>query len=488
MRNPWIPQDFLHRMTPRQGEFLTFEGREALLGGAAGPGKSVGLLMAALQYVDFPEFSGIILRREMVHFNKGNSIMLRAIEWLKGTAAQWNGTTHTFTFPSGARLEFGHMQSENDKYNYKGAEYNFIGIDEVTEFTGSQIAFILTRIRQPITSRVPMRFRCASNPGGPGHDFIKERFIRDKEGRNPSSPQRQFFPARVRDNVTVRGEPNLDIDDYIRQLKDSGVDPVTLQQILEGDWDAIISGRFRREWFRRYRVDGLLYHFGDALPHALMDGQIIDRFLTVDPAATAAKVSVRKKKDDPDYTVISAWGLTVKERWLLWLGCMRARVDTTAIPRLVAQEYVRWRAGRAYIEGFGIGKGPAQYSAVFDLGEVGGKKGGRMNVIAFTPRGKDKLANAAEAMNMAEAGRIWLPVANSCGHFPSDEVESEVFRFTGDEAQDGHDDIVDTLAKAARVVAARDPRKGKKTPQAQPREVGSGFKMSGYDRKGGGIV
>lgn len=115
------------------------------------------------------------------------------------------------------------------------------------------------------------------------------------------------------------------------------------------------------------------------------------------------------------------------------------------------QEYQRFRAGRAYVEGVGVGKGAAQLCQ---------RHPGRMNIIEYTPQGdgksRDKLSNAANGMNMAEAGRVWLPADNPA--FPLDEVEAQLLHFTGDPRRDAHDDIVDSLSKAANVVLGREPK------------------------------
>src|SRR5262249_5061623 len=73
----------------------------------------------------------------------------------------------------------------------------------------------------------------------------------------------------------------------------------------------------------------------------------------------------------------------------------------------------------------------------------------RMNVVELRPV-TDKLVRATEMLNLAEAGRLWLPQEDRA--FPMDDVTSEVLRFTGDPKQDGHDDIVDTAAWAGHVV------------------------------------
>lgn len=117
--NPYIPI----RPTPKQAEFLLYSGRECLFGGAAGPGKSSGLLMSALMYVTEPDYSALILRRTYADLSLPGAIMDRADEWLRSTDAQWQDKTKTWTFPSGATLTFGYLETENDKYRYQGAEF-----------------------------------------------------------------------------------------------------------------------------------------------------------------------------------------------------------------------------------------------------------------------------------------------------------------------------------------------------------------------------
>jgi phage terminase large subunit-like protein len=347
---------------------------------------------------------------------------------------RWNGCAHTFTFPSGATLQFGHIQHEDSVINYQGGSWDFIGMDETTQFSPRMIAYPKSRIRRSVECLVPSRWRGASNPGGVGHDFIKKRFVANVDGASPCGPDLQFFPATIADN------PHLNQSEYIANLRESGIDPLTLEQLLHGDWNAVMGGRFKASWLRHYHKEpgtGWLRFGGDKL-YTLSD--IRNRFLTVDPAAT----SVQLAKDDPDYTAVSAWGQTPC-KLLVWLGCRIVRCEIPEIPEHVWQEYKRYSAGRAFVEGFGIGKGPAQLCR---------RHPGAMNVVEYTPQGdgksRDKLANAANALNMAEAGRLWLPLDNPA--FPRDEVESQLLTFTGSAKLDAHDDIVDSLSKAANVI------------------------------------
>ena len=53
-------------------------------GGAAGPGKTSYLLMAAVQYVQHPHYRALILRKTYADLSLPDAIMDRAISWWDG--------------------------------------------------------------------------------------------------------------------------------------------------------------------------------------------------------------------------------------------------------------------------------------------------------------------------------------------------------------------------------------------------------------------
>jgi predicted phage terminase large subunit-like protein len=229
----WIP----HSPTPKQSQFLDCPAKEVFYGGAAGGGKTDALLMAALQYVAVPGYRALLFRRTFADLNLPGALMDRAREWLGGSSARWNAHDHVWSFPSGATLTFGYLETERDKYRYQSSELQYIGFDELTQFAESQYLYLFSRLRRLAGSEVPLRMRSASNPGGLGHEWVRARFIDAEPGS-----ARRFIPARLGDN------PYLDREQYRESLAE--LDPVTRAQLLEGDWQIHPEGAlFKRGWF-----------------------------------------------------------------------------------------------------------------------------------------------------------------------------------------------------------------------------------------------
>ena len=235
-----------HRPTLKQWIALSLPStREILYGGAAAGGKSDFLLMAALQYIDQPHYSAVIFRRTFPQLSAPeDGLMARATEWL-GPHPDFDGidTIHglptRWKYRGGGTLSFAHMQLERDKYNYAGPSYQYIGWDELTQFTESQYRFMFSRHRRLRESAIPLRVRAASNPGGDGHDWVKARFVSPPPD---ASGRRLFIPAKLSDN------PHVDAEDYTETLGE--MHPYEREQLLNGDWDVRPPGsRFRREWF-----------------------------------------------------------------------------------------------------------------------------------------------------------------------------------------------------------------------------------------------
>lgn len=279
---------FVHIPHPKQQLFLSLQGREAMYGGAAGGGKSDALLMAAAQYVDVPGYSALILRRTWPDLNAPGAILDRARTWWGGLDVRIRDGGRIFEFPSGARIQFGYTLHDSDKYKFQSAEYQFIGFDELTQFDESIYTYMFSRVRRPQVAclncrlpvrwesgnswrhsnrkasascpdiypdpavieqykptqsgvsifNVPLRVRSATNPGGRGHIWVRDRFINDKT----KVPGALFIPASLSDN------PSLDKETYTENLQH--LVAVDKQRLLMGDWDVSEQGElFKRTMF-----------------------------------------------------------------------------------------------------------------------------------------------------------------------------------------------------------------------------------------------
>lgn len=215
----------LPTLSKQQASLLLYDGREALYGGAVGGGKSAGLLAAALRFVDRPGYAALLLRRTYAELSKAGGLIPLAHEWLGSTDARWTDHNKTWRFPSGATLEFGHVQHEQDKYSYQGAAYQFIGFDELTHFTESIYRYIgFSRQRRRVDLDIPVQTFSSANPGGVGHLWVKRYFI------DSTDNGAAFIPARIADN------PGLDQADYEASLY--YLPEVLRRQLMEGDWGA----------------------------------------------------------------------------------------------------------------------------------------------------------------------------------------------------------------------------------------------------------
>jgi len=229
----WYPHPGPQQEFCARGEF------EVLYGGAAGGGKSDCLIMELSRDVWHSRYHGLLLRRT---FPQLQELIDRCLEWYPQIGGEYRASEHRFYWENGARITLGHMQHENDKYNYQGKEFHKVGIDEVTQFTGSQYLYLFSRVRRS-NSELGLQFLLTTNPGGIGHLFFKKRFIDvAKPGQTYIDPEtgtsRVFIPSTVYDNPSIMENDPL----YIRRLE--ALPHIEKMRLLHGVWDVFEGQAF----------------------------------------------------------------------------------------------------------------------------------------------------------------------------------------------------------------------------------------------------
>lgn len=135
-------------------------------------------------------------------------------------STHYKGTVHCLTVPPHHTF----LTRHNGRVVWTGnSEFQFIGMDEVTEIRESDYRYMFSRLRRPSSgplAKVPLRMRCASNPAP---NWVRQRFI--VEGPTTG---RIFVPSKLTDN------PGIDAASYRQAL--SALDPVERRRLEEGDW------------------------------------------------------------------------------------------------------------------------------------------------------------------------------------------------------------------------------------------------------------
>lgn len=243
----WDPGE----VSDKQQQFLESKTMFTCYGGAKGGGKSHIIRIKAIGGCLINEGIRILMMRQTYNDVEENLIrpMLRM---LPPEIYNYNGTSHLITFENGSSIKFGHWQGEESETEYNGLEYDWIFIDEATQFTERAFNFLGGCLRG--TTPFPKRMYLTCNPGGVGHNWVKRLFV-DKEYRTfPDDPERDehaenytFIFATVDDNKWMLESSPL----YLKNLANM---PEDLRRAYRyGDWGAI-GGNYFPEFSRKRHV------------------------------------------------------------------------------------------------------------------------------------------------------------------------------------------------------------------------------------------
>lgn len=234
-----------------QTEFLAATEKEVLYGGARGGGKSFSLIVDPLRYCVYENARALIIRKTMPELrdliNHAHKLYRAAYPDVK-----WREQEKEFRFPSGARIEFGYAENEQDAQRYQGQAFTWIGVDEVGLYPSDRILLLLKGSLRSVDSKIPTFLRLTCNPGGAGMFWLKEQYVDaapwnttfkvpiEQDDGTTDYITRKFIPAKLVDNP------------YLNQTKDYKNMLLSLpdklrKMWLEGRWD-IVEGAAFEEW------------------------------------------------------------------------------------------------------------------------------------------------------------------------------------------------------------------------------------------------
>ncbi|MEW6330227.1 MAG: phage terminase large subunit [Pseudomonadota bacterium] len=147
-----------------QEQFLATPADIAIYGGAAFGGKTFALLLEAMRHQDNAQFGGVIFRRTTKQIMAEGGLWDTAGEIYPLIGADPNMTRLSWSFKSGAKITFSHLEHESDKFNWQGSQIAFIGFDELTHFTAGQFWYMLSRNRSMSGVRPYIRATCNPDP------------------------------------------------------------------------------------------------------------------------------------------------------------------------------------------------------------------------------------------------------------------------------------------------------------------------------------
>lgn len=432
-----------------QEQFLASPADIVFYGGAAGGGKSFGLLLDPIRDIRNTEFRGAFFRREGTQLTNPGGLWDESqnlYSHLGGKAIQ--SPKLKWFFRQGrkaSQLQFSHLQHEKDIFGWQGAQVAFIGFDEVNHFTKKQFFYMQSRVRSMSGVRGRIRATCNPDPDSWVKEFILwwldedgEYARRDRAGvlrwfividdkfiwadtkaelvanyptMGEFAKSATFIPASIHDNQKLlKADPG-----YLANL--NALSFVDRMRLANGNWKIRPSAGnvFRREWFEVVKAAP-----ADAV-----------RIRYWDRAGTEAKKGTEKKKKGPDAT--AGLRMSKDRNGVFYIEHVSTFRETAG----KVEENIKNTATQDGIQTFiGIEQDPGQAGKAEASYHV--KKLAGFNVRVYPAR-ENKIVRAKPLSAQAEAGNVKLVE----GPWNEDFL-SEVENFPDGD----HDDQVDAASGA----------------------------------------
>ncbi len=364
---------------------------DLLYGGARGGGKGMYLQLDVLRHAQACEEAGaparcLLLRRyltDLDDFIRETKGLFPKLGWVfKEAVKEWHS-------PGGSVLSLRYLEREEDAERYRGWNLSYLAVDEAGQFKSAD-AIDMLRATLRLPGAPELLLRLTANPDGPGHDWLKKRYVDPAPPMTPfygeDGTQRVFIPARLKDN------PTCDTPAYRQQLRASaGGREWLMRAWLDGIWDVQSDGGV---------FDVTKVQEGEMpVLTALDDGEHpgrsrIDRLVQGwDTAFTEST-----KNDE-------SAGATVgrDDSGRIWIVHLQyGHWHPGDVAKQVLEQRKRWRAWKVQAEGGGAG------ASIEHLIRDARAAGDMIN-FSLVSHMKDKIAKNAAFAASVNNGQVWVP-------------------------------------------------------------------------------
>lgn len=153
-----------------QTHFLESPADIVIAGGAAGGGKTHGLLLEPMRHVrNTPAFGGVIFRRSRPQITNEGGLWDSSMELYPLLKAKPRQQRLEWVFPhptdprrDGATIRFAQLQHNKSVQDWKSSELPFVGYDQLEDFTEFQFWYMMSRLRS--TTGIRPYVRGTANP------------------------------------------------------------------------------------------------------------------------------------------------------------------------------------------------------------------------------------------------------------------------------------------------------------------------------------
>ncbi len=275
---------YSNELSPQAGPQTMFMASGAdivIYGGAAGGGKTYALLLEALRHRDVKGFGSVIFRHNYNQITAEGGLWdasSRIFSQVPDAQPRKSPKLH-WRFDSGAKLNFAHIERDEDLKSWQGTEIAYIGFDELTHFSKHQFLYMLSRNRTTCGIRPYVRATCNPDADSWVADFIswwidqdsgypisersgrirwmcvlndsilwgdtKEELAEKYDISADDCKSVTFIASRLEDNkILMESDPG-----YMANLK--AMPEVDMERLLKGNWKIkAAAGKF----FRRVQV------------------------------------------------------------------------------------------------------------------------------------------------------------------------------------------------------------------------------------------